>query len=187
MSDFPSKADLAAGAEARAKSFRLVGQFLHLFALVEKQLDSVMGAALGLEDLQTIILGPNIPLMTKIHITQAAIEVSPLNAKKKNHYNRHLNDLKDLSTDRNTMAHNPFSPTDDLKRTKFVIVRAKGRLNVAEDVWTDQKFKQQFEKLMNMCEKFADLETELKGVLSGRPRGERLAKLFREMLTNQDT
>lgn len=150
--------------QARIKSRQLVGQFMQLWSFLENTLDLAAGAALGLTNLQTVIVAVNIPFAAKIHITKTAVNSGGLPPDRAKYYDRHLNKLWKLNEDRTIIVHYTFAPTEDNAATRFMVAQAKGKLKFPEIIWSEGDFKKRFRQIYALDDKLQGLAGELKAI-----------------------
>ena len=60
------------------------------------------------------------------------------------------------------IVHYPFGPTDDGTATIFVVIRAKGRLQIPDTVWTEEDFESRMKRVRTLDKKLVELEKDLK-------------------------
>ena len=144
------------------ESCTLVGSFLQAWALMESQLNEVIGTILELGNLQTVIVCKNIQFRDKIYIARTAVSISPLSEDKKTLYEKELNKLADFVLDRNTAAHDLFMPSEDEMGVEFLVTRAKGKLQFPKVVWSRKDFRTRVEKAEAFREMLKNLETDAK-------------------------
>lgn len=158
-----------------AECWRLVGQFMHHWALVEKGLDKAMGIALGLDTLQAEILAPNIAIGKKVAITMAAVSLAVMTTKRIKHYRGVLSEIRNFAAQkRNIVAHYPFGPSDDGSSVEFLVVHAKDKLSFPDEVWDSKAWSDAFSRMKYFDEQMVNLCTHLKEAEAIKPILERL-------------
>ncbi len=96
--------------EHRLRVCALVGRYLQIFAFAEAEIDDTLAKILGLSNLQSFILGDNLPFGNKMHVLLTLLDLSYLTIKQKEEYAHVLNRmLSYASGHRNTIAHVMFS------------------------------------------------------------------------------
>ena len=171
-----TKSDLDSFELASLVSYRLVGEFIWFWSIVEQNLDKAMGAALGLTNQQTLIVAVNVPFASKVHITKTAMNAVEMDKKKVKHYERHLRKLWDLNDDRKMIVHYLFGPTDDEGATYFMFIKARGKFEVPEIVWTYEDFQSRFRQMTALTKKLTELTRDIKAASSRQALVEALMK-----------
>lgn len=128
-------------------AYRLVGQFLHEWGLLEMELRDALQKALGLTALQAAIVGSNTQLRDKLHILRTAVNLAAIPKEEQENYNTTLNQIATYSTTRNMMAHDAFFPSVDGKGVRFFVIKAKGNFDIPHVVWDERKFQEEFDKI----------------------------------------
>ena len=141
--------------------FTLVGQFLRDWALMEMQLNDVIGAALELNGAQKFIVCSNIQFRDKIHIARTAVDIATARDKAE-HYKSELVKLGKFTTERNMVAHDVFGVSDDRDGVIFLVTQAKGRLKFPEIVWTKRDFEKRQQKMDAFTQMLVGLVADMK-------------------------
>lgn len=137
---------------------RLVGAFLQRWALVEFCLDQALGAALGLKQQQTNIIAVNIPFYKKVHITNAALDFLQLRPSEVKRRKKEIEKLRPLANDRNIAAHYGFEPNENGDGVRFFYLKAEGRLEWPETIWSVQEFREKFRNMTTAIEVLNNVE-----------------------------
>ena len=133
--------------DREVRTVALVGMFLQRWASMESAINNAIGKALGLDDLQTLVVAKNIQFRDKTHILRTALTLSDLSPLDREKYDGILNDIAGVSHVRNMMAHDLFLPSQKTDGVEFLVVKAKGRLNFPEEDWPIAKFIEWFNRL----------------------------------------
>ncbi|MDG2532086.1 hypothetical protein P6144_00350 [Sphingomonas sp. HITSZ_GF] len=121
------------------KAYLAVGQFLLHFAGMETALNNMLTRLLEMKNLEGLVVTSNIDMRGKIYIVQTALNMRPIT--EDDWLKEARKDLKSVVTmteKRNILAHNIFLPHAD--GVEFHLVRAKGKLDLPEELWTDEIF-----------------------------------------------
>ncbi|MBS4045781.1 MAG: hypothetical protein KG075_05510 [Alphaproteobacteria bacterium] len=153
--------DELSGMPPRVMACALVGMFLQEWAFMESRLRSLVGKALGLDEMQAAILASNMQLRDKIHVARTIIGTTPLQDEKRTAYRRILQDISDYSPTRNMMAHDVFGETEDGKGVTFFVVKAKGAFSIPDTVWYFPQFEEAYLKVHSFYEALKEMENAL--------------------------
>jgi hypothetical protein len=132
------------------RTLALVGFFLQNWALLEFRINQAIGKALGLNDVQTVIVARNVQFRDKIHILNTAIwhnEKSAMTPAKREEYQKTLNAIQAYSPVRNMMAHDLFDNSEETDGVLFQVIQARGRVKFPDEDWSIEKFIAEFRKL----------------------------------------
>ena len=142
---------------------------MYHWALLEGQLNTAVEKLLGLENLAGVVVTANLTFRSKLHIVQTMIE---LKAAKPTEWSaaakKDLTRIADLSNVRNTVAHTTFGPpTDGEGLVQFLTVKAKGKLQFPNDVWTKETFDKHCGEMSRLRTRLEELITEVMPVRRG--------------------
>lgn len=165
--------------DPEVRAVALVGLFLQAFALLETAINGAMGKALGLTDLQTVIVARNVQFSAKINILRTALTVSDLTLLERDKYKSELIAISKHAEIRNMMAHNLFLPSDDGKSVEFLVTKAKGKLVFPEEVWSEDRIRNEVSKMNGWCTKMKKLESAISSAT--------LRRLLADALVHQPT
>ena len=117
---------------------------------------------MGLTVLQQSIVCVNISLRDKIHILKTFVDLSAIYPTDvRQGFKNMLQAIANYSPTRNMMAHDMFRPTDDGTGVKFIVVKAKGTLNIPDISWSVADFISAVEKIVGFSTSLSDLEKRL--------------------------
>lgn len=132
----------------------LVGQYLQCWSLVEATLNEALRRALTLSYIQSAIVSRNVQLRDKIHILKTIANVIDVDAKR---FTASLDTFSGMAWQRNMAAHDGFVPDQTGDGVRFVVVKAKGKLDFPETTWSTDEFFQKFAELETLDTVFTDL------------------------------
>lgn len=109
-------------------AYKLVGQFMGIWASLESSVNDGVGKLLGMDTLEATIATANMQFRSKIHILKAVVH---LRCGLSEWGKAAIKDIEEADTLadtwRNIVAHNGFVPHGD--GVRFLIVRARGKLD----------------------------------------------------------
>lgn len=138
-----------------------VGAFLRGWALMEHELNSAVAKSLGLARLQEIIVTRNIQLRDKLNILATTIDLSGLDEKRREHFKSKLKKIANYAYVRNMMAHDAFGPSPDSNGVQFLTIKARGSLEIPEEIWDKAKFAEAMAKVKSFRVELEALQKEL--------------------------
>lgn len=138
--------------DSQTRCVARVGNFLQHWALMESGLHDTLGKALGLTDLQTVIVCKNVQLRDKIHILRTALSIIALGTSKRETFDKTLREIDEYSHKRNMFAHDLFMPSEDGESVEFVVVKARGSLKFPKTIWGSQEFSEAFSTIQGYIE-----------------------------------
>lgn len=134
--------------DPETRCFALVGQFLQAWSVMENSLHNAIGAALTMEPIKIQILCANMRFRDKIHVLGTLFDVAPyFGQQDKEQMRKDLRSLADYSGTRNMMAHDPFQPDELKKGVEFLTVKAKGKYEQPDVVWSAEKFQEELKRV----------------------------------------
>lgn len=98
--------------DSETRCFALVGHFLQTWATMELCINDAIGHALRLRPLMQFCLCANMQLRDKLNVLNTLVDISSLTDTERKHFSSTLNSLIHYSTNRNMVAHDPFSPDE---------------------------------------------------------------------------
>jgi hypothetical protein len=120
-------------------AYKLVGQFMSFWAILESSVNAGVGKLLGMDTLEAIIATANMQFRSKIHILKAVVHMRCGLTEWGKGAIKSIEEAGTLAdTWRNIVAHNGFVPHGD--GVKFLIVRAKGKLHFPETIRSEVDF-----------------------------------------------
>lgn len=127
----------------------LIGNFLSHWSLLEAQINRALGEALGLSDLQRLIVTRNMQFRDKINALKACMSLmggfDPATK-----ITDACNQAAELAnTSRNIVAHEIFWPTED-GAVEFGRIQAKGELKFPSVKWTLADFEAKNQKMLDL-------------------------------------
>lgn len=154
--------DQFANLEPRIRACALVGMFLQEWSFVEARLRSIIGKALGLNQLQAAILAANMQLRDKIHVVNTIVGLTQFsNQTRSASYRVLLNEIASYSKNRNMMAHDFFAETKNGEGVSFFVIRAKGNFSLPDVTWSIEAFKDAYKKLRSFYDELGTLEKDI--------------------------
>jgi hypothetical protein len=165
--------------DPNVRTLALVGSFLQTWAFLENSINTALGEALGLNRLQTLIVARNVQFTAKIHILKTAVwhsEKATLSDTKRTEYQKILTEIQGYSPVRNMMAHDLFMTSETTDGVEFSVIKAKGKLQFPDEIWSIEKFDTEKEKVLAWRQQVRALIEDLKGMT--------LNKLLAEALIN---
>lgn len=154
------------------RTYALVGAYLQSWSIMESKLNKTLGRALGLSNLQSVIVSRNIQMRDKIHITKSLLHLEVFNETERATYLAVANRIVTLSQERNIVAHDLFYADDNGDGVSFFVMKAKGPLAFPDVRWAIKDFADKTEELFNV-----GLDLDKLGSLMGRLK---LAKALAE-------
>lgn len=140
------------------RCYALVGYYLSKWALMESKLNSTVYRALGLTVLQGAIVTHNVQLRDKINIAKSILAMEIFNLKDREAYTKVMKRIATLSTDRNMVAHDPFLPDEKGDGVVFFVIKAKGKIQFPDAVWSISKFDEKAEELTKIHSELSALD-----------------------------
>jgi hypothetical protein len=130
--------------DPETRAFALVGQFLQAWSTMENSLHDAIGAALSIEAPKLQILCANMRLRDKIDILRTLIDIAPgFATEEKTKLKKSLHDIAEYSVNRNMLAHDSFRPESAGAGVEFLTVKAKGKFELPNVVWSADRFQQE--------------------------------------------
>lgn len=139
-----------------------VGLFLQQWAVVEAQLNKIVGRLLGLTSLQTFIVTSNMTFREKINIIRTSIRTLPnLDEEDQEKFDKIILKIGNTYYDRNTAAHELFWWDEKTNSVEFNSIKAKGgKKPIFPSVkWSEKDFA---EKSVNLHSLSSSLDILLK-------------------------
>lgn len=130
--------------DPNTRSYALVGQFLQAWSVMEDSLHTCIQTAFNLTPTMLHILCANLRLHDKLNIARTIVDISamtPENDKAK--YQKLLRSIGKYSPHRNMVAHDMFLPDEKGEGVKFLTVKAKGKFEMPNVVWTAKNFQEE--------------------------------------------
>jgi hypothetical protein len=136
--------------------YMLVGQFMSIWSILEGSVNAGVGKLLGMDTLEATIATANMQFRSKVHILKAVVHLRcGLSIWGKDAI-KSIEEAGTLSdTWRNVVAHNAFVPHED--GVRFLIVRARGKLDFPETVRSETDFLVVCGKLGNLAERIDEI------------------------------
>jgi len=130
------------------EAYRMVGEFLSYWAIMEDKLNGLIGKMLGLSTLQEVIVTHNIKLHDKLGIAGAALDTMALTTEEKKAFRKKLADISNLSWVRNMCAHNGFGPKGE--NLTFYRYSVRGKVSVPDDTWSPDEHVKKLKEVVNL-------------------------------------
>lgn len=146
MSDMPDEIDLSK-LPPRVRCLCLVGSYLQFWATMEARLNEALYSALGVDSLPGTVVARNIQLRDKLNILRALISIAPLSGEDNRTYSNTLKRIRDLSHDRNMVAHDMFMEDESGECVEFIVVKASGKIQFPQMKWSLGDFRQKTDEL----------------------------------------
>ena len=112
------------------RALTLVGLYLRSWSVMESSLNHAIERAFRLSSLEGAILTKNTQFRDKIHILKTIIDTRVVDQDVAAGHKTTLNQISNLAPDRNMVAHDAFSHTDDGDGVKFYVIKAKGSISI---------------------------------------------------------
>ena len=146
------------------RCFALVGEFLRAWSLMEASLHDAIGAALNIEGLKIRILCANMRFRDKLHVIASLVDVAhgAFLEHERKEIRKKLRTLADYSANRNMMAHDPFGPDKSKTGVAFLTVKAKGKVDLPDVVWSAEKFRTESDSVHQYGDFFDGLTARFK-------------------------
>jgi hypothetical protein len=153
--------------ETYDQAYKLVGQFMSLWSILESSVNEGVGKLLGMDTLEATIATANMQFRSKIHILKAVV-----------HLRCGMSDwgkaaIKSIETAgtladtwRNIVAHNAFVPHGD--GVKFLIVKAKGKLDFPETIRSETDFLIVGRNLGDLAKRIDDIVARVAAMKGGK-------------------
>src|SRR5262249_40754138 len=137
------------------RCFALVGEFLRAWSLMESSLHNAIGAAFNIEGIKVRILCANMRFRDKLHVIGSLVDVVHLFSNdERTDIRKKLRTLADYSANRNMMAHEPFGPDESKTGVQFLTVKAKGKVDIPDVIWSLEKFRTESDLVYDYCDFF---------------------------------
>jgi hypothetical protein len=147
------------------RSFALVGMFLQAWAFMEQELRRAIEKGLGLNGLQAAMVCSNMQLRDKINLLKTLVHISlPVFPAEKEKFITALNKVATMSSKRNMLAHDVFGPSDDGKSVAFFVIKAKGKLEFPDTIWSPADFMKECAEIRALTTEFEEMTRLLKAV-----------------------
>lgn len=125
--------------QMQAATLTLVGHYMQNWALMEAELNEALFAAMRTRPVTSVVIARNTFLRTKISILRSLVGLLPIEPAGAAALEKLLKRIEKLSGDRNMVAHDVFLPHP--KGVQFLVVKARGRVDVTTVIWTPKDFK----------------------------------------------
>jgi len=139
------------------QSFRLVGEFMYHFAMLESTLDELLRRMMGLEIISALILSANLDMSKKITLAICGMPYQHNTSIDTNKAIKDLNKIRGISDDRNIVAHTFFGPTASGDGVEFNRTIAKASLDITPIIWSTAEFEAKFNRMREVRERVAAL------------------------------
>lgn len=148
--------------QPNTRSQALVGTFLQMWSFLEAELNDTVQAALGLGNLEAVVVSKNVQLRDKIHIVKTMIGLRfRENSDDHKNFRKLLEDVRNASADRNMIAHEMFGPDEDGDGVEFLITRAKGKLTFPKTKWSISEFEEKYSTLISLTKKLGEFRAKI--------------------------
>ena len=124
----------------QVRATALVGLYLKSWATMEWSLNHAIEDALHLASLEGAIVTKNIQFRDKIYILRTLVDIRIVDHDRRTAIKKRLDTIANLAADRNMVAHDMFTASEDGRGVSFFVTRAKGTLNFPETEWSMQTF-----------------------------------------------
>ncbi len=144
------------------RAWALVGYYLSHFAFLEHQIDLAFENLLDIGPVPSIVISSNMGMVEKLRVLRSLTDmVFAKDEAGKRVCQSALKEILEVHLqERNTVAHNTFSPTENAGGgVKFMTARAASTLKFAQVHWTTRKF-------VERVKRFAELEAELRRIMA---------------------
>ena len=149
------------GEQHITRGFRLVGEFLHWFALLEAELDQGIAKLFGIADGSLDILAANIDFARKVRIVRSAevFKAEMPGEERKRLLKDTFSSILRLNDKRKVVAHCRFEAS--LEGVVFRRVVADSRLQVEDVEWTESAFDQAYEEVRKVTDSLRELVADM--------------------------
>lgn len=146
--------------------FRLVGEFMFHFAMLENELDGLLQRMMGLETISAAILTANIDMSKKVNLAITGIPFQYLAGIDTKKRVKDLKKLLKINDDRNLVAHSFFGPPTSGDGVQFNRTTARINLKMDPIIWSEAEFEAKFRMMREARELVAALTKEVTPVQS---------------------
>ena len=146
-------------------AYRLVGEFMHEWSLLEHQINKGLQKLLGLPGMEGTIVTANMQVRDKIQALKTLLHLFSVGDDEAAALNL-MTRIANMSGDRNVVAHNMFWPHKD-GGVEFSLTKAKGVLQFPNGVWGAKQFA---EKRVRMAVLARDLKSAVAAATGVRER-----------------
>jgi hypothetical protein len=143
---------------------------------MEASIKRAISKALGVTELQGVVIGANLQFRDKINILKTALNLGVLIRDTDiQHFTKVLNKIADYAPTRNMIAHDAFGPSADEQGVEFFVIKAKGELRMPTEVWTIADFDEADDLLEDYAVEMQALmdkiatDSRLKALIDGNP------------------
>lgn len=156
------------------KMCELVGSFMRKWAFLESRMNMSIEELLSMGSLGGAIVTANLEVRAKIQILRSVVSLyHPGDPQAEKQAKKDIEAIAGLSEDRNIVAHNPFSRTDDLTGVQFMRTTARSSLKFLDYEWSPAQFLEKEVEMGNLFDRLKEL-TPL--IVANRERIARLRK-----------
>lgn len=132
------------------RAFRLVGEFMWHWSVLESALNVGVHKLCNLTSLQAYVVTANMGVRDKIHTVRTMLYICHLSDEEGIKANNKLMDRVTAgSTDRNHVAHTAFNGHPE--GVSFLVIKAKGKFEVPDSLWTTKDFAAKNSAMMAMA------------------------------------
>lgn len=157
--------------EPEMRACALVGYYLRCWGFMEASVNWAVQGAFDLDALWGAVVSRNMQLTNKLHILKTMVNLEVYQPDDKGKYQTCLDRIRALAgKDRNIVAHNAFRPDEKGVGVEFYIVKATGKFELPDTVWTIPDVRNKTDELMGICD-------VLKSLRQWFERSERLANM----------
>lgn len=145
------------------RTWALVGYFLQNFAHMEQCLDGLLEQALGLDRLQSLVLGKNVEIGRKLSIAKVLVDIwAPGDAEPQ----KLLSRIHGFIEDRNVVAHDMFIPdAREEGDIQFISVKARTKFDLPIVVWSVEQVVNKGQSILETADRLQALAKAMKPVL----------------------
>lgn len=143
----------------------LVGFFLQYWSGLEATLNQAIEQALDLTMVQGAVVTKNIQLRDKVHILKTLVD---LRGNDTDHLKQVLEDVAQMSGERNMIAHDTFLPDHEGDGVEFVVVKAKGKLAFPKTKWSIADIFAKYAKILELTQGAREVTVVLSAITLGK-------------------
>jgi len=142
-------------------AYMLVGRFMSHWAHLENAVNDAVGSLLKMESLEATVATVNMQLRSKLHILKSMITLECPDTDWRKSALKDVEQVGNLADSwRNIVAHVSFGPIED-DGVKFLVVRAKGKLNFPNVERSEAEFLAVSSEMMRLSDRIKEIAASL--------------------------
>jgi hypothetical protein len=135
--------------------YKMVGEFMYNYALLETDLNQLLGQMMGLENPNAHILTSSMDVSKKLNIAICGIKFQPIDHEAAAEV---LKELFDINGERKIVAHCLFGPSKKGDGIEFYRITTNRKLNMYVEYWTKAQFAAKIENMKVVRNRIQALE-----------------------------